>query len=371
MKNFFSLLRRLMNTLQCFGKRRYGYLDRSSCYIPQGDGEIFLILSPDLYHISVVSLPVATANEALRYAQAYFDMSDERTIYAAFRLEKGRFLFTACDPETIRIRLEEAQVDPSTVQHFVLSQEAFGSDILPISLNDASALAMSDGVVVQLPINYLSTPVRHGVQDALKNLLPCLSGFTADMHKAGAATRGTLTITAILSALIVFNLFLQGVFSYSEANQMISEQERIKESRNLPATQMELDALAASWEKKEADQIKLRNIMAAFGALSLESNSTVASAPSIPAAAQNGIVLVPGSNPSERNLLLIPGSTNKPEMLSSGESITSLVYEKGLITFKILTPSPDRAEKLRDTVSKTLKTNSVTVKENSVEGSVQ
>ncbi|MDD2950550.1 MAG: hypothetical protein PHU29_07165, partial [Sulfuricurvum sp.] len=55
----------------------------------------------------------------------------------------------------------------------------------------------------------------------------------------------------------------------------------------------------------------------------------------------------------------------------SGEYVTSLAYENGSVHFKISTPSPQDAEKIRDSVAKTLKTNTVTIKENTVEGSIQ
>lgn len=365
-----SMIERMLGSLRCFGKRRYGYLDRTSSHIPSGHETLVIILSPDLYRISVATLPVATPKEAVRYAESYFDVSDERTRYEAYLIGEGRFLFSAFDPEPIWIRLEEAGIDPSSVDRFVLAQEAFGTDNLPVSLADASVLALSEGIVVRLPSHYVNAPIKHSVEEALKNLVPCLRGFSADMYRGGEATKKTLILTAVLSSIIVGNLLIQGVLSNREAGRITDEQEQIKVEKHLPATQMELDALAASWEKKESEQIKLRKIVAAFGTLALESNTTVTT-PTIPSSPTNGIVLVPGSKPGERNLLLVPGDTNTTIATVSGEYVTSLAYENKSVTFKILTPSQERAEKIRDSVAKTLKTNTVTIKDNSVEGSIQ
>ncbi|MGA9045211.1 hypothetical protein [Sulfuricurvum sp.] len=370
---FYPLYRRLITLLQCFGKRRYGYLDRSLCAIPEGKEALYLILSPDLYRITIVTLPVATTQEALRYAPAYFDAGDAAIVFGAYRLDEGRYLLSACDPEPVRERLEESGVNPSSVVRFVLAQEAFGVDVLPIALSDGSALALSEGVVVRLPSQYVSTPVQHKLEEVLTNLLPCLSGFKANMHKGGTATKKTLIMSAVLSGLIAFNFIVQGVLSYREGERIREEQEQMQALKHLPTTQMELDALADTWEKKEREQIKLRKIIAVFGTLPLESNATVSlPPPSVPA--QNGIVLVPGSNPSEQNLLLIPGDSNATTGTigtSGGEYVASLGYENRVITFKILTPSEDRAEKVRDIASRILKTNTVTIKETSVEGSIQ
>ncbi len=371
----FPLIRRLMNVWQCFGPRRYGYLDHSLCRIPEGNEALFIVLSPDLYQITVVSLPVATAEEAIRYAPAYFEGSDDRIRYGAFSLDEGRYLLSACDPELIRSRLEASGIDPTSVGRFVLAQEAFGNDLLPIALGDGSALALSDGVVVRLPSHYLTKPPHNDLAESLTKLLPCLSGFAADMHKWGAATKRTLTITVILASVITLNLIIQGALSYGEGKRIMEEQEQMKTDKHLPSTQMELDAIAASWEKKESEQIKLRKIIASFATLSLERNTTVSlpplSLPPLLTPSQNSIVLVPGSNPSERNLLLVPGDSNASVGSIFDEYATSLVYENGLISFKILTPSQERATKIRDIAAKTLKTNTVTVKDNSVEGSVQ
>lgn len=370
---FYPLYRRLTSLFQCFGKRRYGYLDRSLCYIPEGKEALYLILSPDLYRISIVTLPVATTQEALRYAPAYFDVGDTATLFGAYRLDEGRYLLSACDPEPVRKRLEESGINPSSVVRFILAQEAFGGDVLPIALSDGSALALSEGVVVRLPLQYVNTPVQHALEEVLKNLVPCLSGFKANMHKGGVATKKTLITTAFLSSLVALNFIVQGALSYREGERIMEEQEQMQALKHLPTTQMELDALADTWEKKEREQIKLRKIIAAFGTLPLESNATL-SLPPPSAPAQNGIVLVPGSNPAEQNLLLIPGDSNATAGTigtGGGEYVSSLEYENGVVTFKILTPSADRAEKVRDITSRILKTNTVTIKETSVEGSIQ
>jgi hypothetical protein len=368
------IISRLADAFRCFGKRRYGYLDRSICHIPSGSETLVMILSPDLYRICVVSLPVATPKKVVRYAPSYFDLSDERTRYGAYQLGEGRYLLSAFDPEPIRVRLEESGVDPMSVERFVLAQEAFGVDLLPLSLKNGSVLALNEGIVVRLPSEYISEPPKYDLEGSLLKLAPCLPGFKAQMYKGGDVTKKTLTITVSLSLIILINLLIQGGYSYREAEKIADEQEQMKIEQHLPATQMELDALASSWEKKESQQMKLRKIVAAFSTLTLENNNTdlLSVAPSaVPAPVTNGIVLVPGSKPGDRNLLLVPGNSNTVSGTVLGEYVTTLSYENGSVHFKISTPSPQNAEKVRDSVAKSLKTNTVTIKENSVEGSIQ
>lgn len=365
-------VRRLFRALQCLGKRRYGYLDRSRCFIPPGKEPLYLVLSPDLYHIAVETLPVATAQEALRYAPAYFDLPEAH--YGAFALEGERYLLSACDSEPVRLRLEEAGVNPASVERFVLAQEVFKHDFFPISLEDGSALALNEGIVVRVPSRYLGTPPRSTIEEALRDPLPCVQGFKADMRQGGEASLSTLRMSAILAAVVVLNLGVQGALSHREANRITEEHEQMKAAQNLPATQMELEAQASTWEKKEKEQIKLRRIVAAFGTLPLEVNATEpAKAPVLPSAPSEGIVLVPGSDPSQRNLLLVAGDQNVSQSVvaGGGEYVTSLVYENGAVTFKLTAPTQSRAEELRTAAAKTLKTGTVTVRETTVEGSAQ
>lgn len=366
--------RRLINTFQCFGKRRYGYLDRLFCHITEGKEPLFLILSPDFYEIKIASIPVGTSDEALRYAPSYFETTDRQVHYGAYRLEEGRYLLSVCQLERVRSHLETLSIEPSSIRRFVFAQEAFGVDLLPITLEDGSVLALSDGVVVKLPSHYVSEPIKSDLKQALKNLLPCLPSFTADMHKGGVPTKTTLMITSILSLVIVLNFLIQGLFSYRAGDKITQQQDEMKMTNHLPATQMELDTLAKTWENKENEQIKLRKIIAAFGTLSLESNTTVPQQiPSVSTtSSSNTIVLVPGSDPSQRNLLLVPGGdSNSTIIASGGEYVTSLTYQNGLIAFEILTLSEDRAQNVRNMASKILKTNAITVKNNLVEGSIQ
>ena len=374
MNPILSFLHRWMKFLQCFRKRRYGFLDHTSCIIPEGKDPLYLVLSPDLYQISIATLPVSNADEALRYAPSYFTQSDPRIRYGAFRLVDGVYLFSACDPEPIRRRLEESGVNPSSVVRFVLAQEAFGRDSLPLLLEDGSALALSDGVVVRLPAHYVSVPAQNTLETTLQNLLPCLSGFRANMHGRGTPTKKTLMMTALLCGLIALNFILQGIFSYKDAEKIAAEMEQMKSEKQLPPTQMELNALAALWENKENEQIKLRKIIAAFAQLRLENKPTALPPPPLPVPGQNSIVLVPGSNPSEPNLLLIPGDSNATARTVStvyGEYVASLTYENRGVTFKIQTPTKERAEQVRTTASKILKSNTVTIKDTIVEGSIQ
>lgn len=374
MNSLFMLLRRLINTLQCFGKRRYGYLDRSFCHITEGKEPLFLILSPDFYEIKIASIPVGTSDEALRYAPSYFETTDRQVHYGAYRLDEGKYLLSVCQLERVRSHLESLNIEPSSIGHFVFAQEAFGADLLPMVLKDGSVLALSDGVVVQLSSHYVSESIKSDLEHALKNLLPCLPSFTADMHKGGAPTKTTLIMTSILSLVIVLNFLIQSLLSYREGDKIIQQQEEMKMANHLPATQMELDALAKTWENKENEQIKLRKIIAAFGTLSLETNTTVSQhIPSVSTtSSSNTIVLVPGSDPAQRNLLLVPGGdSNVTIAASGGEYVTSLTYQNGLISFEILTPSEDRAQNVRNMASKILKTNAITVKNNVVEGSIQ
>jgi hypothetical protein len=366
--------RRLINAFQCFGKRRYGYLDRSFCHITEGKEPLFLILSPDFYEIKIASIPVGTSDEALRYAPSYFDSVDRQVHYGAYRLDEGKYLLSVCQLELIGNHLESLGIEPSSIRHFVFAQDAFRADLLPMSLENGSVLALSDWVVVKLPSHYLNESVKSDLEKSLQNLLPCLTSFTVDMHKGGVPTKTTLMFTSILSLVIVLNFFIQGLFSYREGDKITQQQEEMKMTNHLPATQMELDTLAKTWENKENEQIKLRKIIAAFGTLSLESNTTVPQQiPSVSTtSSSNTIVLVPGSDPSQRNLLLVPGGdSNSTIVASAGEYVTSLTYQNGLIAFEILTPSVDRAQNVRNMASKILKTNAITVKDNLVQGSIQ
>lgn len=371
----FPFFRRLMLKIQCFTKRRYGYLDPSFYTIPEGKEALFLILSPHFYRISIANLPVATPQEALRYAPSYFDLHESSIVYGAHRLDEGRYLLSACYPEPIRKRLEEAGIEPSSITRFVLSQEAFATEHLPIILEENSALAHSEGIVVQLSASYVLSPIKKSLSEVLQHLNPCLEGFKISLRQGGIPTKKTLIVTAVLSALISLNFIVQALFSATHMQAIEQAQEKMKTDNHLPSTQMELDALMTSWEKKESEQIKLRKILAAFSTLSLKNSIKPPAAAPLPATqgqtGENNIVLVPGSNPSERNLLLVPGAPTPLEGISEGEYLSAIEYENGLITFKVVTPSKDRAESVRTLLAKILKTNTLTIKEKNVEGSVQ
>ncbi|MDD5053093.1 MAG: hypothetical protein PHO27_10220 [Sulfuricurvum sp.] len=364
-----SFFNKLIKYIRCFEKHRYGYLDTLSYLVPEGKKPLTLILSPDLYRICIVSLNVSSTKEALRYAPSYFDFSDTRIRYGAYKLDNGRYLMSACEPDSIRTRLEESGIPLLAIKNFILAQEVFESDALPITLKNGSVLVQSDGVVVRLSERYVTTAVKHDIESWIQDVPSCLSPFSLDMEQVGSASKKTLIITALLSGVIVINLLIQGIMCYRDRENISNELEQMKVEKHLPSTQMELHSLTTSWEKKESEQIKMRKIFAAFSKLPLETNTTKETM-TVVTSGSNNIVLVPGSQPGERNLLLVSGNANSG-IVSGGEYVSSLKYDNNLISFSIVTSSKNRAEELKDIVSKSLKTDIVTVKDNLLEGSVQ
>lgn len=360
---------RLIRAGACFKKRRYGYIDRTQTILSEGRGALTLILASDLYRTAVAQIPVADAADAVRYAGSYFDHIDDTTRLGAFATDDGRYLLTAVTPGDLLASLAAGGVPPASVERLVTAQEAFSAADLPIALPDGSALALVGGTVVRLPASYLSVAPAQTVGEALTHIAPCPTGFAPDFATGEAVAPKTLLLTVVLSVLITASLLIQGFLSRHDARTL--SQARPSDSA-LPSTRMELDALSAAWEKKEAEQLRLRTMVAAFASLPLDAD-TASSAPSPAAAPAQGIVLIPGSRPGDPNRLLVGGDANATAapLTDPGEYAASLAYENGIITFAIQTKDESRAQELRDRCAKILKTDTVTVKGTSVEGTVQ
>ena len=367
-----SYTNRLIQLLRCFKKRRYGYLDRDLCYIPSGNESLVIVLSPDFYRITIASLPVKTVKEALRYAASYFDESDEESFFSVYKIKEEEYLFCAFFPDIVRSKIEDLHVNLDSVDRFIFAQEVFTENDLPINLEGGSVLALNDGVVMRVKSEYVSEKPTLQIEEFLKNLSSCNVGFKTDLQTRGIVTKKTVMVTAVLLGIVFFNLLFQGLYFRHEAEKIVDEQEQLVEAKKLPSTQLELEALTSSWEKKEKEQIEMRKTIAAFSTLSLENNNTTLPKPqSLPVLQTNTLVLIPGTKPSERNILLLPNDSNSSSKITANEYVSSLVYENGAVNFEITTPSQERAEKIRDDVAKVLKTNTVSVKRNIVEGSVK
>lgn len=372
MKLILLRINRFIQFIRCLKKNRYGYLDRDLCFIPAGSERLVLILSPDLYRICVASLPVATAKEAVAYASSYFDESENENFFSAYKMQDNTYLFCAFFPQIVRSRLEAFHVDLSLVEHFIFAQEVFSEMNLPVTLKNESVLVSNEGVITRLRSEYVSETPKLTIEEFLKNISTCLIGFKANLAQHGEISKKTAILTIALLSAVLMNLLFQGIYFHNETEKIVNEQAQMIEEKQLPSTQMELESLVSSWEKKEKNQIKMRKNIAAFSTLSLENNhTTVIKQPSMPLSQENTLVLIPGSKPSEKNVLLVSGDSNNSSKATASEYVSSLIYENGGVTFEISTPSQERAEKIRDAVSKILRTNTIAVKRNLVEGSVK
>lgn len=367
-----SNINRFKELVRCFKKIRYGYLDQDVCYIPSGSESLTLVLLPDMYRICIASLPVKTPKEAVAYAASYFEESDEESIFRAYKIDEGVYLFCAFFPHMVLERLEALHVELSLMEKFIFAQDVFNETDLPINLENGSLLVRSDGVLTRVKSEYVSETPKFTLKESLKNISSCPQGFKADLATRGELTKKTAIFTIALLCIIGLNLLFQGVYFHLEAEKIIKEQEQMVETKQLPSTQIELESLTSSWEKKEKDQIKMRKNIAALSTLTLENNTTASpKQETLPVSQTNTLVLIPGSKPSDKNVLLVSSDSNNSSKLGASEYISSLNYENGMVHFEVVTPSQERAEKLRDIVSKILRTNTIAVKRNFVEGSIK
>ncbi|MDD5716936.1 MAG: hypothetical protein PHW64_03960 [Sulfuricurvum sp.] len=360
-------LKRFRNFFRCFKKVSYGYVGNDECVVPSDKNGSIFIIGPDLYRIVIAPLNVASPSEALRYAPSYFDEGEEEYHYSAYRLDNERYLFCACNVTLLRECVKKFAIPHRAIRGFAYAQEAFEAITSPIALSPTKAWALSEGVVVQVASAYLAPNGSIPIRDVLEKLDRCLTPFSVALEERGILTQKTAMITAGLAAAVTVNILFQGFIAAQERERITQMMEEGAADQKLPATQMELDALSKSWEKKEAEQMKLRKRIAAFTNLKLDTHA-VPSASAASADTQSGVVLIPGSNPSDRNLLVVNGD---PKTSLGGEYLESLVYENGLVRFSIHAPNDERAEAIRDAVVTLFKIPGASIKDKTVIGSIE
>ena len=358
----------LMNLIRCRKKWRYGYIDNLTCNVSNTNEDLTIILSPSYYHIQVVSLNVQHEKEAIRYASSFFDTSDDLTQFGAYKLEDTKFLITAFDSKAVSIKLEEAGIDLAQVKRFVLAQEVFKPEIFPIALDDHRVLALDNGIVVELPSKYSTITPTINIEKSFQEILPCIKGYKADLYRDEAVSKKRVLYLFILVLIIFFNFLMRGIYYHKEEQKILDQQEKMKETENLPQTQIELDTMVRGWQNKENEQIKLRKILAAFSKLNLENNITAPLDASV--SSGKDVILIPGSNPNEKNVLMLPNSSLNTGNVN-GDYLVSLEYVNKMVNFKIAASSREKAERLQELAEKSLKTKTIRIKNNMIEGSIE
>lgn len=320
--------------------------------------ETVLVLSPNDYWALAVNLNAKTAKEAVKYAPALFDLSDQYR-YEAQKVKENNYILIAYNPDEISQKLLSLP-HFSLIQKVTFAQWVFAQEPLPIHLPNGKYLTTIEGILIVMDASYINAPSSIELDEALAHPRPFLKTVSIEGFIPAALTQKTLKTTLIILLILLGNLGTQALFSYQESTKLSEKMTEILKASNLPETSLEREAMLATLKNKETKQLHVRKVCKEISDLPVEAKSiTPPTAPVVsttPSSSPEGIVLIPGSKPGEANRLLVENNLSAAEIISfRNEGIQELHYDGNTINLTIDTRDSSAAEKLKNEITKRFK----------------
>ena len=324
--------------------------------------EAVLVLSPNDYWALAVNLNAKTAKEAVKYAPALFDLSDQYR-YEAQKIEENNYLLIAYNPNEISQKLLSLP-HLSLIKKITFAQWVFAKEPRPIHLPNGKYLTTIEGIIIEMDASYINVPSSIELDEALARPRPFLKTVAIETFIPSALTQKTLKTTLFILLLLLGNLVTQTLFSYQESAKLNEKMTEIRKASKLPETSIEREAILGTLKSKETKQLHVRKVCKEVADLPVEakiipppSMPVISTAPS---SSVEGIVLIPGSKPGEANRLLVENNASAAissvaavEIISfQGEGIQELNYDGNAINLTIDTRDSSAAEKLKNAITK-------------------
>jgi len=239
----------------------------------KSNDKLVIILSPALYWVKKLSLPVKYLREAKRLLPSLFEESIADGHYSYSVYKKGdEYLAFAYEDSRILELLKRYGIEPSRIASIHFAQTFFDGLQGSFSCNDDEVLSVVDGVVILTPkkwakdvkpldLTHLQVPKEH---ITLKQF-----GHIVDNK----------TLYRIGSVVLLFMLILvvQLVSLDHKVQEWESKNDGVFSKYKLEPTMMQNRAILAQYKKRYKEQIALREAIAQLLELPLEKGVSIKS----------------------------------------------------------------------------------------------
>lgn len=246
------------------------FLDYES-EVYKGDEKVNVILSPALYWVKKLSLPLKYTRDVKKLLPSIFEdiLLDGNYSYDAYK-EGEHFIAFAYDDKEILSLMEQKGLSASNIANIYFAQSEFGTIEGGLDFGTSKALVQKEGVLLLLEKSWLETtkPLDLSIIEHSKHTVN-LSLFHHIVDKSVFyRLSGALLFFALL---FVFEAFMVG----GDAKEIAQKKSGLFEQYGLKPTMMQNSAMLKKYESIHQKQMALRSAMATLGTLKLKKGESL------------------------------------------------------------------------------------------------
>lgn len=244
------------------------YVDKDTPSIQPLQERYNVILSPSLYWVKKLTLPMRYAREVKKLLPSIFEdlLPEGNYSYYVYKHEDAYIAFAYDDREIFSL-LENKGLSSNSVAKIFFAQNVLEGITHPIAISQEEALFEKEGIWLSLPRNWVENPQEIDIETLeLKHPLT-LSTFAHIIDPK---------IFVRMSAIVLLFTVLfvgESFFIKHQTEAIIEEKNKLFESYDLKATSMQNNAMLKKYTSMHEKQTKIRSVTAQILSLKLPPQS--------------------------------------------------------------------------------------------------
>lgn len=221
-----------------------------------------IILSPEFYWVKKINLNIKFSYEVKKMAPSIFDgvLPKGDFSYKVFKIAPKEFVVIAYDIKHIIEELKFLKIDISFVDKIYTIQSEFQNHDLFLKAEESLGIISQDGVIVCLPLRFLSEIPKINIDDAIQKKLSSNYIYSKNFKEIGINKKESNLISWFLF-LSVLVLLTQVIKVEKERWTIKKQKERITKKYALPKTSFETKSIQAEFLKTDQNQNHLREAL--------------------------------------------------------------------------------------------------------------
>ncbi len=237
------------------------------------DEKINIILSPSLYWVKKITLPLQSVREVKKLLPSIFEdtLPDGDYSYTAYKAkEASEFFIFAYEDKKILDLIDSKNININNVASIHFAQSEYLDEDVAMKVNETQSIYIKDDIVILVPCCWIE---EKGPLD--------ISNITLSSHKVNIQQFGHIIDIKNLYALgitlmvLIVLIFSEYFITLSKAQNILESKDELFVKYNLKSTMMQNKSMLKKYKTIHTKQTKLRKSMSEILSMRLTNNEKI------------------------------------------------------------------------------------------------
>ncbi len=233
--------------------------------------KVNIILSPSLYWVKKIKLPVKSVREVKPLLKSIFEdiLPDGVYSYDVYKSYDDFFVFAYEDKKILEL-IEQKGLNPSQVNHIYFAQSELANISGAMKINKTQSIYVKDGIVVLLPCCW----IKESGQLHLGDLKLSKNHIDIKQYNHIVDEKTLYTLLGV-SMLFTFLVLFEYIITVKNVDKITKMKDEVFQTYSLKPTMMQNKSMLKQYEKINTKQTNLRTYIASVLSLKLPTDVTL------------------------------------------------------------------------------------------------